>query len=202
MQEWQEATYHTSRSNAIRSKMSSSGRDVRMMRQRRVHTKLTEGRRYAEQNHVEQTVLLDFDRSIILLICSLAQPRNCSSVNRRLARETGRDILFRLVLEDDRGICLWHAGEEEDDLDELPDEQHSVAPPPIGVLYDKSIRNVGQASTRPHNRVKHIPSDKGTNNGTNERGNCIHGHGSAFRGQCTFSTRRCSNSRCDGSIVE
>ena len=38
----------------------------------------------------------------------------------------GAGIPSRLMLEDDRNVCLWHTSEEEDNLEELPDEQDQV----------------------------------------------------------------------------
>ena len=56
----------------------------------------------------------------------------------------GAGIPSRLMLEDDRNVCLWHTSEEEDDLEELPDEQHPIAPPPVRVLYDKPAATASQ----------------------------------------------------------
>ena len=50
---------------------------------------------------------------------------------------TRDNIPSGLMLEDDRNIGLWDTSEEEDDLEELPYEQHPITPPPVRVLYNE-----------------------------------------------------------------
>ena len=82
---------------------------------------------------------------------------------------TRDNIPSSLMLEDDRDIGLWDTSEEEDDLEELPYEQHPVTPPPVCVLYNEPTAVTCQKHGNLTIPNKHIPSDEWTNDGTNER---------------------------------
>ena len=76
------------------------------------------------------------------------------------------------MLEDDRDICFWDTSKEKDDLEELPYEQHSIAPPPVCVLYDEpTVVACQKHSTTDILSIsnKHSPSDEWPHYGTNKR---------------------------------
>ena len=107
-----------------------------------VENQQLERRVNTEQDHPRQAVLLHIDRSIVFLI--LALPQSETWMSNTLGRYTKFSLPLGLGLQYDGNVCLWHTSEEEDDLEELPDEQHPIAPPPVRVLYDEPAAAASQ----------------------------------------------------------